>query len=168
MRVRNALCLRPSSLGLRPSATRATSKRLLVAAAVVLLVTSCRQQATGAPLPPGRPVVDLVMREYAFDYATPVPSGQVLFKVVNAGRVNHRLILVPLPEDAPPLDEQMHSTEGRVVTPLVGIPDRPPGAEDSFAVFLPPGRYGLVCFTRTEEGIPHAHKGMLSEFRVGD
>lgn len=149
------------------SASRVTTNLFVAAAAVPAMVwaTSCEQPAS-APLPPGRPVIDLIMRDYAFDYATPVPSGQVLFRVLNAGRVNHRLILVPIPDEFPTLDELLESTEGRIVTPLVGIPDRPPGGEDSFAVFLPPGRYGIICFTRTEDGQPHSKKGMFSEFRV--
>lgn len=135
------------------------------AAVMALLVLAGCQSNQPAP-PAGRPVVGLTMRDYRFDLDRPLPRGQVAFKIVNAGAVNHRMVVIPLAEDMPPIDVQLRSADRRVVNPVAGIPDRPPGGNATFAVYLPAGRYALVCFARTSDGETHALKGMAMEFRI--
>lgn len=146
--------------------TLARRRWMTMTALVAALALASCGEATARPLPPGRPVVDLTMSDYRFDHTQPVPQGQVVFRVGNTGHVNHRLILVPIPEGFPPIDVQLRGEERRIVEPLAGIPDRPPGASSTFAVSLNPGRYALICFTRDADGESHAAKGMASEFRV--
>ncbi|HUP69602.1 MAG TPA: hypothetical protein VM142_07265 [Acidimicrobiales bacterium] len=112
------------------------------------------------------PEITLTMTEYRFELSRPVPRGRVVFRVANRGRVPHRLVLVPLPADFPPIAEQIAGTDRRNVEPLAGIPDRPPGATGAFAVDLRPGRYALVCFIADVDGRTHAQKGMAEEFRL--
>ena len=52
------------------------------------------------------------------------------------GDDDHRLALIPLPDDFPPIHEQVRSREHGFVRELAAIPDTPPGAEAAFAVDL--------------------------------
>jgi len=107
------------------------------------------------------------MKDYRFEFAPPVHRGRTVFRVANRGSVVHRLVLVPLPADYPPLKERFASSgERRSIDPLAGIPDRRPGETDTFSVDLKAGRYGLVCFVTDVDGRSHAEKGMVAEFRV--
>jgi hypothetical protein len=110
--------------------------------------------------------VDVVMREYRFDYAKNVPPGRVVFRVRNEGTLEHSLTLIGLPEDYPPIDEQLHSETRRGAPTLALVPVRRPGTGSSFAVDLVPGRYAFVCFVQDADGVLHALKGMNSEFRI--
>lgn len=136
-----------------------------------LFVASCTpaghgEGGSGAPLPAGSPVIDVTMREFAFEHVQDIPAGQVVFRVHNEGQVVHRLSMLPLPEDLPPIDVQLKGTERRAISPFAGIYDRAPGKDGTFAVNLVPGqRYAFVCFV-VDEGGSHAVRGMASEFRA--
>lgn len=105
------------------------------------------------------------MREMAFEHG-PVPRGRVVLEARNAGQFNHRLSVVPLPEDLPPLDEQLRGSERRFVDQLASTSERLPGQRGVVAVDLAPGRYAFMCFVVDPDGVSHALKGMFSEFRV--
>ncbi len=140
------------------------------AVAVAVLLASCQSSppsAVDAPLPTGAPVVDVTMTDFAFQLRRPVPAGRVVFRVRNAGRVVHRLSMLPLSEDVPPIEQQLRGTHRRAVSPFAGIYDRDPGQHGAFAVDLVRGRrYAFVCFVNGPEG-SHALKGMTVEFRAG-
>jgi len=106
------------------------------------------------------------MTEYAFRHPPTVPPGRQVFRVTNAGSAPHSLVLVALADDVPPILEQLRSDTRRATPTLAKLPSRPPGSHDTFAVELPAGRYGLVCFVIAPDGVSHATKGMASEFRV--
>lgn len=153
--------------------------RRLIACVLGIMVLvgtpSCTRQrpqeaasGVGAPLPAPSPVVDITMREFRFDYPDPVPAGRVVFRIRNAGQRPHRLALLPLEENFPPIDHQVKGTERRAVSPFASIYDRRPGGYGTFAVDLVAGtRYAIVCFTVNSDGESHAVKGMTSEFRAG-
>lgn len=137
--------------------------RSALAAALAALVPAC---SAPAPLPPAPATVALRMDEYAFELsATPKP-GRVVVEVENAGELDHEVVLVILPEDVPPILEQLRSEERRTVATLAYLPPRPPGGRGSFALDLEPGRYALLCFIEDADGISHALKGMALELRV--
>ena len=106
------------------------------------------------------------MREYAFEHLPTAPSGRVVVQVDNVGQRSHQMVLVKLPEDLPPLAEQLRSETRQAVETLVNLLERPPGSRDLIAVDLDAGRYGLVCFLLDPDGVQHHAKGMSSEFRV--
>jgi hypothetical protein len=132
--------------------------------AVVLLVTSC--QSSSEPAVPTPRVVDVAMREFTFEYDVRPTAGRVVFRARNLGRANHELLLVRLPEDHPPIREQLQSDKRRAVRSVGRVPSRAPGATGTFAVDLKPGRYAIVCFIADADGEQHAAKGMAAEFRV--
>jgi hypothetical protein len=91
-----------------------------------------------------------------------------VFRVVNAGKLPHSLLLFPEDEDAPPLDQQLHGTERRAVFPIAAVLTRSPGRSGVFAVQLTAGqRYGLMSTTVGAGDVPDFLKGMNAEFRAG-
>lgn len=147
------------------------SLRAVLAAGTLLASCSTRQIGNAgpldAPLPAPAPIVEVEMRDYAFDYDSAIPAGRVVFRARNIGKVAHRLALLPLPEDVPPIDEQLASSQRRFLEPFAAFANRPPGAVGSFAVNLAPGqRYAMICYVVDADGEPHYRKGMSSEFRT--
>lgn len=150
-----------------------TARRVLLRLVGVVVVAAtavgCSSGSDGAALPAGPPVVTVTMTEYDFDFSTPVPSGRVVFRFVNEGRIEHQPDLVPLPEDLPPIAEQLRGEQRAAIAPFAGIPPRQAGDVGSYAVDLVPGqRYAFICFAHDpDDDESHALKGMASEFRAG-
>lgn len=142
-----------------------------VAALVVagLVLAGC---GGGTPRPevalPGRPhIVEVEMLDHSFRYPPDVRSGRVLFRITNAGTVPHSLSLLPLPEDLPPIDQQLRGTERRAIPTVAAIHAKPPGGRTTLAADLTSGgRYALICFLDDPAGVSHALQGMNSEFRA--
>lgn len=143
----------------------------VVAAAALLTLGACSSDATEArrspPAPAAAPVVNVTMRDHRFELDRDVPVGRVVFQITNAGREPHHLTMIPVPEDLPPIAEQLRGTQRRFVQPYAGIYDREPGDTGTFAVDLVPGRrYAMVCAVVAPDGQPHWMKGMATEFRT--
>jgi hypothetical protein len=131
---------------------------------VVLLAVSCGGGESAFPRPV--PTVDVVAREYGFQYEDRFRSGRTVVRVRNEGQLQHQLVLIYLPPEIPSLDAQLRSSERQVVPTIVSLQPRAPGRTGTFAIDLDPGRYGFVCFVQDPDGVQHVHKGMSSEFRV--
>lgn len=144
--------------------TRGRTIRLLGAILFIGSAASC--QKTARSLPPAPAKVVVAMSENRFAYKPPRSTGRVVFEARNDGRVDHELVLVIVPEELPPLDEQLRSGTRRVIATLASVPRRQPGRRGTFAVDLEPGRYGIICFVQDADGVQHAQKGMSSEFRL--
>lgn len=139
-----------------------------VVAIVLLLTVACTPAGQDADWPPRPPEVHVSLDEYSMDYERPVPAGRVVFRFLNEGSEAHRASLVPLPEDMPPIDEQLAGDDRRTVPDFAEIHRRRPGEGGMFAVDLEEGRrYALVCFMTDDDGNLHAREGMNSEFRAG-
>ena len=137
-------------------------KRAVVLAAA-LATGACQP---GLPLPGAPSRVPVEMRDFSFELPASVPAGRVVFEVVNEGARRHEIVVVPLPEDFPPLLEQLRSRSRRALETLYILPVQDPGARAAFALDLDPGRFGLVCFLGARRGRPHALRGMAAELRV--
>ena len=139
-----------------------------LAPAVALLLAGCSSgEAKTAPLPPKPAEMSVTMAEYRFDHPPEIAAGRVIFRIHNAGEIDHKLEMVVLPEDFEgTLDAQLHSD---VRVPLAGVASiarQRPSDDEVFAVDLPPGKYGFLCFTEFPEGGTHALRGMSSQFVV--
>lgn len=135
-------------------------------AGVALLITACDAAAGSNDLPASPPVVTVTMTDDHFAYAGPIHAGRTVFVAVNKGHVVHRLELVPLPKDFPPITVQLHGSERRPVQIMASTPYTSPGQTGSFAVDLPPGRYAFISFLIDRDGVSQALKGMATEFMV--
>ena len=138
--------------------------RILAATSALVLIGGCSKPA--APLPPSPPVITITMSEYHFDYPKDIPRGRVVFRVVNAGHLMHKLTMAPLHKDYPPVAEQLKGMQRRSISTVAATAAQPPGATTSFAVDMGPQRYGIFCLIIEPNGKDHARSGMASEFRV--
>ena len=123
-------------------------------------------------IPAGVTAVDMRLQEFAFVYdRSQVASGRFAFKVQNAGRQFHEIALVKIDRSEPLLQLLGESEEGPPEgVEFFGAGFYEPGDSGNFVLSEPlaAGRYALVCFIPDEaDGIPHALKGMFSEFTVG-
>jgi hypothetical protein len=150
----------------RAKAIRTGGGRVLITSAIAAFLASCTKAASGPPLPPPPAVVAVRMTEYRFEYPTVVPSGRVVFRVTNAGKELHNLVMVPLPEDDPPIKAILADDVRQVLTPFGGIRDQLPGAGATFAVDLVKDRrYAMLCILADAQERSHSVLGMASEFR---
>lgn len=118
-------------------------------------------------LPPRPIVIEVTMVEYSFEVSdAEVPPGRAVFEVENDGDTEHELTFEALPDDFPPINEQLQSDTRRVAPTVALLSAQPPGSGASFAVDLLPGRYALVCFLADDDGVQHSLKGMATEIRV--
>lgn len=132
-------------------------------------VVLAEQLHSPAPAPDLMPQqVDVTMTEYRFEYAPPSQPGRTVFQVRNVGAEDHVFGLYLLPDDLPPIDEQLKGDERRGVDSPLELPVAEPGEVQTVGVDLVEGqRYAILCFLgSTAENQTHAVLGMNSEFRV--
>ena len=106
------------------------------------------------------------MVDYHFDAPSTIAVGRVVFDVVNHGKHPHELVLIPLPADFPPLNQQLHSPTRRALPTIADLPQISPGGSGTFAVDLIAGRYGIISFVAGSDDQPDALKGMNTEIKV--
>lgn len=119
-----------------------------------------------APLPASPATVRVTMDEFRYGAPESFPAGRVVIRTRNAGDLNHDLVVIEIPQDLPPLGEQLQSDARRATTTVSILPPQKPGEQTAFALDLEPGRYGMLCFVPGDDGTPHALEGMHREFRV--
>ncbi len=142
---------------------------LVVALSVAFLMVGWWwvQPRQAATLPTSPPVISINVYDHGFKYDKQIPPGRVVFRFLSTGEVDHSPALIPLAEDVPPINEQLHGSVRRTVAPFAGIPTLRPGEQGTFAVDLAPGhRYALVDFAQGPDGRILALQGGSSEFRT--
>lgn len=107
------------------------------------------------------------MTEYRMELTGTPGRGRVVFEVTNNGRENHDMALMGLPEDFPSIEDQLQGETRRLLRTIVAKTNTfRPEKVDVLAVDLVPGRYAVICFAQSPDGIAHSNKGMATEFRV--
>lgn len=140
---------------------------VVVVVAVGLVASACTSSQQALPVPPSAPAIHVSLEDRNLVFDTPVPAGRVVFHVRNAGTHPHRFALVPLPDDAPPLEQDLHDDVERPVRRVARIPTLQPGETGMFAVDLIPGqRYGMLDYSTTPDGVQHMMVGVAGEFRA--
>lgn len=123
-------------------------------------------RSSADPLPPSPATVRVVMTDTSFEFAPDIPAGRAVFEVVNDGTEDHSMTLVNLPEDFPPILEQLRGSERRGTAAVARVPRLAPAERSTFAVDLKPGRYAMLCLVADPDGTVHATRGHAAEFRV--
>ncbi|MEX0790827.1 MAG: hypothetical protein WD178_08650 [Actinomycetota bacterium] len=156
----------------------------------VLLLSGCSNPDSAAPDPAeettdtpvaGQPSVDVIMSEYGYAISGTMAAGGTM-KVQNVGSELHMIgtgklregrtiqnVLAAFEGDGD-LEEALEGLVDEVEGPMGGT--YMPGkaveltfAEEDFA----PGEYVFICFLPSVgDGAPHAAKGMVAEFTVGE
>jgi uncharacterized cupredoxin-like copper-binding protein len=90
----------------------------------------------------------------------------LIFHAINAGTVDHELVVVKLPEGADPaglLDGSIADSDIEFLGQVsVAVGEQ----ADMVLVGVEPGVYTLVCFFPDDTGAPHAANGMVATFEV--
>ena len=95
------------------------------------------------------------------------PEMEVLdFHAINAGAMDHELVVLQLPEGADPaglMDGSIAETDVNFIGQITVAAGE---QGDMVLVGLPAGVYTLVCFFPDEQGVPHFVNGMVAQFEV--
>lgn len=115
-------------------------------------------------------VVEISGRDFAYDAPAELPAGWTTFRFVNEGREPHHVTIVRLADGVTAGDivETYGAGEPMAdgVTALGG-PNAVVGPTvATTTVELAPGRYAIVCFIPSPDGVPHLSKGMIQELLV--
>jgi hypothetical protein len=105
---------------------------------------------------------------YAIEPNAPsvVQTEVTIFHAVNAGTVDHELVVLRLPEGADPAG-LLDGTISESDVEFIGQISVPVGGQgDMVLLGLEPGVYTLACFFPDDQGVPHAAKGMVAQFEV--
>jgi len=105
---------------------------------------------------------------YGIEPNTPsVAQPEVLvFHAINAGIMDHELVVLQLPEGADPAGLMDGSIAESDVVFMGQITVAAGEQGDMVLVGLPAGMYTLVCFFPDEQGVPHFVNGMVAQFEV--
>ncbi len=142
---------------------RRSARHIVRVASISLLVSAC---GGSVALPPSATVIDVTMTEYHYKLRSDAPAGRAVFRVFNAGHLDHNLTLERLPTDFPPIDVQLHSSTRRGAPAVAIMPTLRPGQRTAFAADLVPGRYAILSSVKGGDGVADLLKGMSAEIRV--
>jgi uncharacterized cupredoxin-like copper-binding protein len=124
----------------------------------------------------GTSVVNLKLQEYAFVYDKEAASGgNIAFAAQNVGKQQHEMVLAKVDESVsvPELLDTLSSEDQSGPPPFedfgfLGFLEPGQSATVALAHPLEPGKYVFLCFVSDAvDGVPHAFKGMASDFTVG-
>ena len=116
-------------------------------------------------------VVTITARDYAFEAPDSVEAGYVTLRLLSRGKELHHVQMVRL-DDGHTLQDLFEAMKTPGAKPPawmveVGGPNAPvPGGESAASLTLVPGRYALLCFIPSPDGMPHVMKGMAKEIVV--
>ena len=158
---------------------RTTAIALLIAVAAACGAESSAEPSSSPP--ETRPdeaadVIEATTRDFTFELDTdgPVSAGFVPVRVRNEGDEPHQLVVARL-HDGVTLDEfaaaaagEGEAAAGALVTYAGGVNVVEPGATGEGFADLEPGRYALLCFVPSADGVGHLHKGMAATIEVVD
>lgn len=119
------------------------------------------------------PDVTLTLKDYEFDFSTPLTPGDHVIRVETAPGQPHEFVLVRLGQGV--TAQQVIATEmGQNKGPrpsytfMGGVAPMEAGRHAFVNVRLDPGTYAVMCFIPdAKDGKPHFMHGMLKEFKVG-
>ncbi|AVR44409.1 hypothetical protein C7S20_03570 [Christiangramia fulva] len=121
-------------------------------------------------------MVNIKAIDYAFQMPNEIKSGWVTFKFENMGHEMHFAMMLKFKDGVTEEDFLKFSADPKKETFEKYIKEPPvavggpgfhaPGQESEYTINLEPGNYGIICNTRTKEGVPHRSLGMYKYFKV--
>lgn len=129
-------------------------------------VVESAQQMAAEPTPD----VTVQMADYAFGFSGPISSGDVTFRVENAGPQVHDMVIIQT-EPGHTVEEFLAWMEagegpppGRIVSSITGMNA---GRHVSFTAHLEPGEYTVLCWVPDRGDLqPHFLHGMMQQITV--
>jgi hypothetical protein len=118
------------------------------------------EEAEGGP-------IEVPMTDFAFDAPETIPAGEVEITAVNVGEQDHEMGVLPLTEDAPPVEELLKlgdkALQKYAAGPFAGTEGPiPPADSKTFTLTGEPGQvFAYACFVEDPKSKkPHALLGM--------
>lgn len=144
-------------------------KSIVLMLLVVVLISACSSLAPAAQ--PAK--LTIVAKDFSYDLPAELPAGLTTITLKNEGAEPHHAQFARVNDDV--TDEQIMAALQRgpdAALPLVTLPGGPavipPGQSTEVTIDLTPGRYLVLCFVPSRDGVPHAAKGMVSMTKVVD
>jgi hypothetical protein len=141
---------------------------LMTAAGVMPLAAQAKEAGSRAAR-----VVNVKAFDYRFEAPTSIRSGTTTFKMQNVGKEPHHLWIVKLAEGKTAADftKAMQAWGSALKMPSwavdVGGPNSAGAGETAEGTMtLEPGKYMLVCWVPSPDGMLHVMKGMVRELNV--
>ncbi|MGH7645609.1 MAG: hypothetical protein ACREMR_08480, partial [Gemmatimonadales bacterium] len=131
-------------------------------AVALLVAAACARKAPPAI---GTNLVTITTTDYAFAAPDTIPAGLTTLRLVNHGTEAHHGVVIRIAEGTPQstVDSALR-TEGPI-PPWMSFAAGPgaavPGDSSNATSVLEAGRYLLVCFIPSADGVPHVAKGMV-------
>jgi len=127
--------------------------------------------ATGATAAAPNADVTVTLKDYQFDFSTPLTAGKHTIKITTAPGQPHEFTLFQLApgkkaEDVPKFVEggMKGAPPGR---PIGGVAGMAAGRDVYYDVDLKPGDYAIVCFLEdAKDGKPHFAHGMIQQIHI--
>jgi hypothetical protein len=115
-------------------------------------------------------LVTITASDFAFDAPDQIPSGLTTIRLVSAGKEMHHVSLVKL-NDGKTIADFMQTLKAPGPPPSWavargGVNPPAPGGSTEVIQNLEPGRYALICFIPSPDGVPHFAKGMVRALTV--
>lgn len=113
--------------------------------------------------------VTVTMKDYAWDFSTPLTAGKHTLKVVNAPGQPHQFILAKLRPGKTAMQVAAFSEKPSGEPPFTGMWGTVAQAtgDNYLTVDLAPGRYAVICFLPDgKDGKAHLEHGMITEIEV--
>lgn len=141
-------------------------------AIALLLLIAVILSACASLAPAAQPAkLTIVAKDFSYDLPAELPAGLTTITLKNEGAEPHHAQFARVNDDV--TDEQIMAALQQgpdAALPLVTLPGGPavipPGQSTEVTIDLTPGRYLVLCFVPSHDGVPHAAKGMVSMTRV--
>ena len=139
---------------------------------VALLLVAAILSACGAPAPAAQPAkLTVVAKDFTYELPAQINAGLTTITLKNEGAEPHHAQFARVNDDV--TDEQIMAALQQgpdAALALVTLPGGPavipPGQSTDVTIDLTPGRYLVLCFVPSADGMPHAAKGMISMTQV--
>lgn len=115
-------------------------------------------------------VVDITAREYAFEAPKQIPAGLTTFRFTVKGKEPHHGIMVRL-DEGKTFDDLAAAIKNPGPQPSWahldgGMMIGDPAKGSNVTMNLTPGKYALICFVPSPDGVAHVAKGMFAPIEV--
>jgi hypothetical protein len=141
---------------------------ILMLVLATLILSACNALGSAKPTE-----ITVVAKDFSYDMPAQIPAGLTTITLKNEGAEPHHAQFARINDDV--TDEQLQTALQQgpdAALPLVTLPGGPavipPGQSTQVTIDLTPGRYIVLCFIPSHDGVPHAAKGMLSMVEVVD
>jgi hypothetical protein len=136
--------------------------------AMLILLAGVLASSRTTPHTP--PVITVVANDFALTLPAEVPTGVVMFRLVNHGKESHHAQVIRL-EGGKTAGDFLRAFSDTAAMPawvryLGGPVGTAPGQERAATTRLTPGHYAMACRIVSADGVVHVMKGMIREFEV--